>query len=162
MNAPVQNFNGYYVKRALGNGAFGQVYLVEKGGQKFAMKRIKIQPQMEDAVEQEVMLHKSHNHPNIVQCVDYFFTTDGNDRYCYMVNEFCDQGTLESYLKKGDVPHKLLLKWIKELLEAITYIHGEGVIHRDIKPENILIAGNTIKLGKLAHLCLLYNWVIFR
>lgn len=32
-----------------------------------------------------------------------------------------------------------ILKFFKEILEAVKYIHDKGYIHRDIKPENIFI-----------------------
>ena len=32
-----------------------------------------------------------------------------------------------------------ILKFFKQILEAVKYIHDKGYIHRDIKPENILI-----------------------
>ena len=31
-------------------------------------------------------------------------------------------------------------KYIKQVLEAVLYLHSINVIHRDIKPENILIS----------------------
>ena len=36
---------------------------------------------------------------------------------------------------------------MKELLNAIAYIHSKGIFHRDIKPENILLTGNKLKLA---------------
>lgn len=31
---------------------------------------------------------------------------------------------------------------MKQLFEAVSYIHGKGIVHRDLKPENILLDDN--------------------
>jgi len=61
--------------------------------------------------------------------------------------EYCENGTLESYIKNGiNRYNKDLL--ILELCNAIQYIASKGYVHRDLKPTNIFISktGN-IKIG---------------
>jgi len=41
--------------------------------------------------------------------------------------------------RKGFLPVSEAVYFIKQLLEALLYLHNEGVMHRDIKPANILI-----------------------
>ena len=38
---------------------------------------------------------------------------------------------------------------LRQLLEAVAYIHSKGIMHRDIKPENILLASKVAQLHQL-------------
>jgi serine/threonine protein kinase len=37
---------------------------------------------------------------------------------------------------------KTLRRWMKQLIEALMYVHSKGSMHRDIKPSNILLFGD--------------------
>jgi len=52
---------------------------------------------------------------------------------------------------KPPLPFPLILRYARELAEAVEYIHSEGFIHRDIKPKNILLtqSDNHVKLADL-------------
>ncbi|CAM9267663.1 unnamed protein product, partial [Ectocarpus fasciculatus] len=67
----------------------------------------------------------------------------------YLQMEFCET-TLREFIdseklwKKPDEVFRLL----SQLLDALTYIHGKGMIHRDLKPANIFLDHfNNIKIG---------------
>lgn len=61
--------------------------------------------------------------------------------YC-MVLEFCRGPTLEQMLAHGGGLGLPMAREISaQLIDAVSYLHGRGVIHRDIKPDNIVIAG---------------------
>lgn len=67
----------------------------------------------------------------------------------YIQMEYCENHTL------GDLVRQSLYKdpkeyWrlLRQILDALSYIHGEGVIHRDLKPKNIFIdQARNIKIG---------------
>lgn len=41
-------------------------------------------------------------------------------------------------VEKGSYSEKDAADLIKQVLSAVAYMHGEGVVHRDLKPENLL------------------------
>lgn len=65
-----------------------------------------------------------------------------------IVMEFVEGQSLAQVLaEKHSLPEEFALRVAHDVLAALSYAHGRGVVHRDIKPSNILIAENgTIKL----------------
>ena len=77
------------------------------------------------------------NHPNIVTVRDFF---KGNDS-AYLVMNYLDGMTFCDYLsRKGEkLPFQEAVQVILPVLDALTAIHGKGLLHRDISPDNIFI-----------------------
>jgi serine/threonine protein kinase len=57
------------------------------------------------------------------------------------VMELLPDVTLRGRLKKGKLPPREAVRMLDQLLDALDYIHGQGMIHRDIKPGNIMLDG---------------------
>lgn len=68
----------------------------------------------------------------------------------YIQMEYCEGKALREVIDKGSLwtePDKIWTLF-RQILEAIVYIHRQGIIHRDIKPPNIFLdAEGTVKLG---------------
>ena len=65
----------------------------------------------------------------------------------YMVMEWCEGRLLRQILAEGPIPHDRAIRIAIGVLEALEYIHANGVVHRDLKPENIMVdAEDNIKL----------------
>lgn len=86
--------------------------------------------------ELEILIQMQH--PNIVTTIG-LENVDGLGK-C-IVTEYVDGTTLKEWLQ-GNNPQKKRKDVLRELLEAVDYIHKKGFAHRDLKPENIIITRN--------------------
>jgi serine/threonine-protein kinase len=57
----------------------------------------------------------------------------------YMVMEWCHGRLLREIIDQGRMPQDRALRITCGILDALEYIHANGVVHRDLKPENIMV-----------------------
>ena len=93
------------------------------------------------------------NHPNIVKFITGWYNR--KLKKVIMITEFISGGSLKLNIKQLNISPRLRLikKWIKEILNGLSYLHNQNIIHRDIKCDNIFIdriTGN-IKIGDLGN-----------
>ncbi len=76
-------------------------------------------------------------HPNIVSAYDFLYV-DGRS---FLVMKYVKGETLDQRLAKLQAPMPLpaVISLSRDVLGALDYAHGEGVVHRDVKPSNILL-----------------------
>lgn len=100
-----------------------------------------------DDRSEELAIHsRLSNHPNIVNLLHHFET----DNHEYLVLELCNNGDLYEAIRQGKGPLETehVRDFMLELVDAVDYLHSNGVYHRDIKPENIFLTSNgAMKLG---------------
>ena len=130
----------YKIEGRLGEGGYGQVYLVrhKKMDLLRAMKVIPVNSQYEEGkTDEEIELLKQLDHPNIVKLFEYF---SDNDRY-YLITEYCKGGDLFELIKKKKKFSEFCAAYIMyQIFRALIYCHyTHHLIHRDIKPENIVV-----------------------
>jgi eukaryotic-like serine/threonine-protein kinase len=82
------------------------------------------------------------NHPQVMRV----FGGEKRSRV-YMVMEWCEGRLLRLILNEGKIPQERAIHIAIGVLDALEYIHANGVVHRDLKPENIMVdANDNIKL----------------
>ncbi|XP_045124343.1 calcium/calmodulin-dependent protein kinase type 1 isoform X2 [Portunus trituberculatus] len=130
----------YVLKDLLGTGAFSQVRLAEVKDDPSTVVAIKIIDKKalkgkEDSLENEIKVLRRLTHPNIVQLLETF-----EDKHkVYLVMELVTGGELfDRIVEKGSYTEKDAADLIRQVLEAVDYMHEQGVVHRDLKPENLL------------------------
>ena len=83
------------------------------------------------------ILKKVGEHRNIVALRDVFETQDE----WFLVMELVTGGELfERLVRQGPYSEKEASRLMRQMAEAISYLHSQGVCHRDLKPENILLS----------------------
>ena len=58
-------------------------------------------------------------------------------------------GTLYDKLKKSKLTEEEVANVIRQVTEAIDYLHDLGIAHRDLKPENIVISNVSASLSRI-------------
>ena len=137
--------------KILGKGAFGEVFLTTKRGRReyFATKKLD-RSQIDNTSLQkyfvnEIGILKSLNHPNIVRIED-LKTTSNN---YFLVMEYVNGGSLTDCLEKykniyGQAfPEGVVQNLMRQIVDAIKYIHSRKIIHRDLKLDNIMVNFDT-------------------
>jgi serine/threonine protein kinase len=132
----------YVLLGCIGEGAFSVVKLVrhESTGRFYAAKivpRSRLDSEyLLRRFEIEIRTHQSMHHPGVVQLYDLF----KDDNNFYVILEFCSNGELfQCIIDRGHFPEDEARPMALQMLNALQYVHAQGVTHRDLKPENVLI-----------------------
>lgn len=90
------------------------------------------------------VLNKLKGCDNVVQMLDFFYSTDRKQRLIQnTVMEYCDC-SLEDQLRlaserKQSIPIQQVKHYTWQIFNGLKEMHKNGVCHRDLKPENILL-----------------------
>jgi tRNA A-37 threonylcarbamoyl transferase component Bud32 len=140
----ISNINTkYYVfPTILGRGHYGCVRecMHLKSKQLYAVKSIeKSKIGRLDHLQREVYLLSKINHKGLMKMVDIFEDVE----HVHIITEIYSGGELFDKIIERKTLNGCFDEWsaatiVKSLLEAVAYLHRNGIVHRDIKPENIL------------------------
>jgi serine/threonine protein kinase len=102
-------------------------------------------PSLRTRFEEEVMIFRRLSHPGIVHLYDVM--QDSENYYLFM--EYCAHGELFNLVRQHGHLSEVQSRFvIREVFEAVNYVHSQGIAHRDIKLENIFLSRKChVKLG---------------
>ncbi len=145
----------YRLKRLIGSGGMGDVYL----GEHQLMKRpcaIKVirpekagDPKVLARFEREVQATAKLSHWNSIDIFDYGRSDDGT---FYYVMEYLPGMNLSELVRRyGAMPAARAIHLLRQACDALQEAHDVGLVHRDIKPANIFAAvrGGLFDVAKL-------------
>ena len=133
----------YQMKRLLGRGGMGSVYLAHdpRLSRDVALKvlspELARQPEFRERFVSEARSCSALNHPNITT-IHEIGEADGLH---YIAFEFVDGETLERILEReGCLRPEHVLELALPLAGALAYAHERGILHRDLKPANLVLS----------------------
>jgi serine/threonine-protein kinase len=150
-----QRLGQYRLKRVLGFGGMGAVYLAEHVllRRPCAVKLIRPDqagdPKALVRFEREVRAAATLTHWNTIEIFDYGHAEDGT---FYYVMEYLPGMNLEDLVEQyGPLPAGRAVHLLRQVCQALREAHGIGLIHRDIKPGNIFACerGKVYDVAKL-------------
>eukprot|EP01117_Protostelium_nocturnum_P013864 TRINITY_DN5217_c1_g1_i2.p1 TRINITY_DN5217_c1_g1~~TRINITY_DN5217_c1_g1_i2.p1 ORF type:complete len:275 (+),score=89.81 TRINITY_DN5217_c1_g1_i2:330-1154(+) len=133
-----ENIDDYYViGQKLGKGSFSVVYegTEKKTGQKYAVKVISKKFIKAKLLEREIEIMTTIRHENVLFCKAVY---EQDDAIC-LVLELVKGGELyDKIVEEGEYTEEEAKGIVLQIINAVEYLHANGIAHRDLKPENIL------------------------
>lgn len=128
----------YEVQEVLGQGGMGCVYRVRhaKLARDFALKELLDDgPGAEAQFQEEARILAGLSHPGLPRVSDSFSARNQH----YLVMEYVPGRDLQALFEGRGQPFEEaeVRGWLVQLLDALGYLHAQGVVHRDVKPGNL-------------------------
>ncbi len=137
----------YKLERQIGSGAMGVVWqATDLTGKKrsVALKLIR-EEHASDPVQRKRFLNEAYlvdqlDHPNIIKV----FERGEHQQTLFIAMELLSGKSLADVIRAGDrLPVAECLRIMRQLADALTRIHGQGILHRDVKPANVMLMNGT-------------------
>ena len=135
------------LRQWLGGSNHSAVFSTERpGAAKAAIKLIAVEP---GAAEQELLRIRAAiklSHPHLIRIFEAGRGQIETDSFIYVVMELADEDLSQILPQRALSPDEVS-DLLPPVLDAVSYLHGRGMVHSRIKPSNILAVGNQLKLS---------------
>ncbi len=133
----------YVIERELGRGGAARVFLARGAdGVPVALKVLRPELALTitaDRFLREIRLVSALHHRHIAPVL----ATGKSEWLLYYTMPYIEGPTLAGAIaSRGRLPVSETIQLGAQLLEALAYAHGEGIVHRDVKPENIVLGAD--------------------
>uniref|UniRef100_A0A8D0CDX8 non-specific serine/threonine protein kinase n=1 Tax=Salvator merianae TaxID=96440 RepID=A0A8D0CDX8_SALMN len=125
-----------YVK--IGEGSTGIVCIAREkhSGRQVAVKMMDLRKQQRrELLFNEVVIMRDYQHNNVVEMYKSYLVGDE----LWVLMEFLQGGALTDILSQIRLNEEQIATVCESVLQALAYLHSQGVIHRDIKSDSILL-----------------------
>ena len=144
-------FGNYRGVRLLGEGGFGEVYLVEnpliqrRAAVKVLHATLAQDSELVRRFLNEARAASAIQHRNIIEVFDAGVTSQGAP---YILMEFLEGVSLQKRLTdKGRLALPQALEIARQAGSALAAAHAAGIVHRDLKPENLFLVPEPAAAG---------------
>ena len=141
----IKKVNQYKLVATIGSGASSKVYLGidEVTKEKYAVKRIKLKELCRSStgiaqLEREIRLMRQFRHHNILKLHEVLHIPESQE--VFLVMEYAAKGCVGAFCERHQqLSQESIFSIVKQVGNAILYLHDTGFVHQDIKPWNILL-----------------------
>lgn len=137
----------YECSKVIGEGSYSQVRVATdlSTNKQWALKILKLNCEENEEALNEVRMLEGITHDNIVSVFDFAeeaeFKKDNKvKRVSYVAYELAEKGSLFDYVsQKGALSESTASHIFNQIVDAVEYLHLQGISHRDIKCENVVL-----------------------
>ncbi|HVX65840.1 MAG TPA: serine/threonine-protein kinase [Bryobacteraceae bacterium] len=144
-----ETIGDYRILAVLGAGGMGKVFRVRNlisdrdEAMKVVLPDLEAGGALAERFLREIKLVASLDHPHIAA----LHTALRIDNRLLMLMELVEGDPLDRRLRRGEVTLASGIRYVGEVLDALSFAHARGIVHRDVKPANVMVTPrDTVKL----------------
>jgi TonB family protein len=137
------------LRQWLGGSDHSAVFLTDRQGQSDQKAAIKLIAEVPAEAERQRSRWRAAaqlSHPNLIRIYEIGRCQMNDASLLYVVTEYAEED-LSQILPQRPLAPTEVTDLLPPLLDALSYLHGKGLVHRRIKPSNVLAVGDLLKLS---------------